>query len=574
MTKPLSSAGFSADQPAAVPSLSHKEWTVTGMPGLFDWFVGGVSILLGFSMFLYSRHLDEFAIVPHLAWFGALRLTFIVGGIGLIVADIAGRKERFWQRLFHVFLVVAYSFLAAIMWRIADWDAAITYGAISLVVLLFLIINLEPVAMIMILTQALMAGYLWVSLWEPLDPHLLQLGNSLAADVPLVRVVWYVAVALYTILAWWGYFRFRRLFWVTMGVTGVGLLALALFYATQIYWGRAVVLLVLAVAVLFIPSWDSLHSSRMLDRRRIFTAFGAVLALFLTTIGIERLAQSALIELAGKELTHKLNHGKQLIETTLATSQLTIESLANNPVIQQALVEKDQELATSLTRIAFEVGLFRRVLILDKAGDILAYYPRDNSVTVTNVAFRDYFIQATTHKKTYISDLFEAKTATSVMTVAIAAPVLVKKEVAGVVVGSINLVSLGAKLQETTRDETGEHFSVADRDQRRIIHPEPSLIGTNLEEGNLLRRAVAGEKGIDEAYGARGTRMLTVYDHVEKLGWGVIVAQPMSTVVQSRYLSWLVVGAQVLGSILLAIWFFGACHYWRLWFSPKAKDSS
>jgi hypothetical protein len=176
------------------------------------------------------------------------------------------------------------------------------------------------------------------------------------------------------------------------------------------------------------------------------------------------------------------------------------------------------------------------VAIANPAGEVLTVYPYGSVETGASYAARDYFIEAVTSKKSVTSDLYETSSvSTRRKTVVVAVPVLDKTaKVIGVIVGSLDLDKLGNKLQQIASGKTNEYFVVVDRAGQRVIHSDHAQVGTQVDEQDPVRLALAGRRGTTEGYSNDGIRTLVAYDVInDTTNWAIAVKAPIADILKA-----------------------------------------
>lgn len=517
------------------------------VPSIFEWFVGLSSILMGTAMFLFNGFLKESSIQSFTPYIFPIKISFIAGGLGLLITDIFPRQKKIWHVLFHLLLTLNYGLFAFILFRIADWDGAILHGITATVLLFSLFTSFGGVATFSIYTVffALLvplsilfesSRYLYFPYFDFLSKNLL-LFVSLWTGISLCGVI----------LVWWSYYRKKILFFSVILIYAIFLVILSIWYANTLYWGRAVFILMLAFINILLPIWTKFNFQKTRDRYIVLTAFGTVLFFFLILIGILQIIQTNIISYTQEQLENKVKYGKIDLEQTFASAQNTLETAATNSLtistIKNSGKKTDAGALQSASKNIFEVNkLFSRVIILSHTGDVLSVYPYTR-LTESNLSYRNYYQEAVKSKKTYISELFAATTDDKRQVIVIATPVVdkdAKEEVIAVIIGSIDLDILNNKLQQIAVGKKQEYFVVADKMNKRIIHPNPAYIGTELESANVFRSAYQGKKEA-QGYNSDGVYVLQAYAYSNSLGMAIAVAQPFFSALSLTFITTLII---------------------------------
>jgi excisionase family DNA binding protein len=539
---------FTSVYPAASPR------SRVDVPSLFDWFVGIGSIILGLAMFLFSKTHEEYAIEPFIAWMPGIRMTLIAGGFGLLLADIVGRRFSSWHRVFHGALILAYGTYAFILGQIGNLDGIVIFGSLTGIMLVTFFVAIGGIAGFALYVILLLVLLPAAALISPVSSSFYSIMSNVPVPMSAIVFFWLCLVGVIAGVLWFGYQKDRRAFWIGMLAVSTALIGLAVHFAENLWWGRALFILVTALLAVFIPVWQTLTFSHKRDRAFIFTAFGSLLVLYILVVGVLRVMQTNILDYASRELANKVSYGKSLIESTIISAKTSLTSTAANQLLVTSVQKGDTETLTQLAKAVFEGNFtIRRIIITTATGETLTRYPYEIQ-DATTYQMRDYFIRALTTKKPVTSDLFEATLDSSRRkTVVIAVPILDSKQVVvGMLLGSMDLDILGNKLQQIASSKTGEYFVVVDRSGKRIIHPDAAQIGTEADENDPVRLAFTGRRGVEEGYSLDGIRSLVAFDMInDETGWAIAVKAPVTEILKATNAADITVFSVVLISIVM-----------------------
>lgn len=511
-------------------------------PSLFDWFLGMVSILQGASMILFSQYLDAANIQWFLPWLLPLKVTFLVGGVSVLLTDLLNIHNR-WHMVFHLLLCSAYAGFALLLWVTHDVQGALMFGFLALTIVINGTVPIGSIA-----SFALYVGLF--TLVVPLEllssPTSIQLPKLLGflTLTPLVSAIgWVIAVGLYSLALWWGYTRQKTVFRLLMAFASIFLMLYAIWYAQHLYWGRAFFLLTMGLLSLFIRIWRPLHYTGVSQRRIVFTAFGSLLVLFLTSIGMIWIMQANIIGYASQQLLSKVLFGKSLVESTLSGAQEAVINTTSNPLFVEAIEKKQPSLVSGFARSVFESNRsFRRVLILDDRGSPVSIYPRASLVD-QSFAFREYFTRVLATRQPYVGSLSESfsESGNNEQMVVLAAPIVKNGAVIGVLVGSLNLDLLEDRLARVTTAQMDESFVLINQRGKRLLGSEPT---------DTLRLKSLGQHGVELVYFG-GNQVIQAYDTVGDTGWWIAAVAPVSTMLQLTKTASITIVVVVLMSFLI-----------------------
>ena len=206
----------------------------------------------------------------------------------------------------------------------------------------------------------------------------------------------------------------------------------------------------------------------------------------------------------------------------------------------------------------------RRIIILDKDGQAVLLYPL-GTFNVTDLSFREYFIQARDTGRLFVSDIFEAFVDNSHRKViSVSAPLYTPdKQFTGVLVASLNLDAVSARLQKIAVVDRKEYIVVLDRRGKRIMHPVPSAIGTDTEPTDPTLLAVQGQTGVGEGDTYDGIHSVIAYTPVESVHWAIALKAPYGDIYALSGEANVVVAGLIIGCIMIAALIFQVSYIFR-----------
>lgn len=528
------------------------------VPSLFDWFVGIGAIVLGLAMFLFSRTYEEYAIDQFMAWLPAIRILLIAGGFGLLLSDIVGKKFSGWHRVFHLAVLLGFGTYSFILASMFDFEGMVVFGVLTGILLVTFFVAMGGIAGFALYVGLMIALLPVAGVFSPSTSSLMQLVSLIPLPSGMLVVGWFILVLLCAGIVWVGYQRDRRVFWVGMlGVSAI-LVLLATHYAEMLLWGRALFVLITGLIALFVPVWQSLTFTHKRDRAFIFTAFGSLLVLYIVVVGVLRIMQTNIVDYANRELENKVSYGRMLIESTITSTKTILSSSAQNPLLIQAIEKNDAKSIVDLQKAIFEGNTdIRQVTVTSAAGDVISEYPYQIT-DGSSYGTRDYFIKAVTTQQVVTSNFFETSADnTKKESVVVVAPIVgSKKTVIGVIMGTVDLLKLGNKLQEIASANRGEYFVVVDNTGKRVIDPDFSRIGTDVQPNDPVRQALAGKSGTGEGYSSEGIRSLVAYDTIDdETNWAVDVQVSIFEVLKETNAAGITVFSVIIISMLMIAMF-------------------
>lgn len=526
----MQKSGHSAheDDDEVLPELAREIAPHLSMPNFADWFLGMSSIIMGASLILFTRTLEGARAERLLPFMPTIQTVLAAGGLGLLLTDMVGKKARAWHGIFHTLVTVGWSGLAVGLALIGDIEGGVLYGSVGVVAGIASILGLGGVASFTLVVCVIVSliGPSAILLF-PNDPHVAWAYRGLG---DYGYVLWIIGGMVAGAAIVVSYHKSGRAYFIFIALVSAVFIGLSFWFAAENYWSRAFFLLLLGVMGLFAQLWRELNFTHESDRRVAFGLGGTVLLSFLLAVGAVVVFQANMRLYAQESLARKQDFAREFIQGVLVQTKMTLESAAGNAEVGDAIGEKDLGRLTGFARGYFESNPYvYRVIFATPAGDIMAYYPLADALTVTNIAFRDYFIRAVTTKSTVLSDVFEAATESKSKRIVYAVPILdKKKDVVGVVVGGLSLERLGAKLQQIASEKNGEYVLVVDSAGNRIIHPDKRMVGQLVDQTSPLMAALAGQAGVVDTYTDDGKQSFIAYGPIDhSVGWAVGIQAPM-----------------------------------------------
>lgn len=533
---------------------------------IFDWFLGIASVVCGLALFLFNQSFGVSNVQFAAAIVPAARIILIGGGLGILLTNLFYMQNRLWHKLFHALLCVVGIAMSIFFIKIGDWDGFVLYGSITLVTGLTMFVSMGRIASFAFLLTLLDIGAIVVPAVAPGDAHVVMVSESLHLAPVTFAVVMAIVNLLFIIFLWYGYFRSRFLFWLATWAAAATYFFFAFLYAGQLYWSRAFFLMIVGMTSLFLPFWEEL-STRSERKVQLYAVaiFGSIFSLLVVSVAIIYFLQQNIFLMVEQEEVNKVTYAKMTLETAIDTVKSTATTAATDADLVAAVEASDTAVMTSTSRILFEGNRnIRRVVILDKNGHGLFLYP-PGTFDRNDLSFREYFTTPRDTGRLYVSDVFESavdQAHRKVVTVSV--PMLTRtQKFVGVLAFSVDIDALAARLQKIAISRRGEYIVVLDASGGRIMHPDPSKIGTEAEQDDPARLGILGASGVTEGNTFDGKHSLTAYDTVNGLRWGINLKVPLVNVYQLSYVANMSVAAILTGSIIVGVLFLRAAHFWR-----------
>lgn len=529
------------------------------VPSLFDWFVGLSSIVLGFTMVLFTRQNEEFNTLVNLGLVNAIKVTFMAAGFGLLISDIVGKTYNRWRNFFYTVLMGAYASYNIISFKGQDLQVGVLYSLVFIAMFIHIIFRYHRVlslAIYDVLIFVFMPPVIYLSNKSVLSDKFALL-NSL--PVGAMILIWLVISFFSIVIVWYGYNKHKLFFTLGMGIFSLSLFLLAFYYSTQLYWGRSLVLMMLALTSIFVPVWRDLKFEKKPDKKVVFGSFAVVLLIFIATVGLIWVLQVNLKDYASQELINENSHARLLIESYIQDAEKTIENVSKNSLFVKAVKENDKDNLAQLGKGFFATtSVFRRILVLDLKGNLLLIYPY-GKLPYENLAFRDYFKQVIDTRKTYVSHVFDAAVDGQRLSVGVISSAILdeKNQLVGVFVGSVNFNNIEQLLGQIANEDKHKSFMLVDNDGVIIIGSEPNAIGTKINNFNSSDFNGIIKSGAADYTDANNIQSLRAHDRIDNLGWHLFLTQPLNDAISlSRKGSLVLLFFILIGGVIVTIYVF------------------
>lgn len=524
-----------------------------GAPNLFDIFVGITSVLVGFTMFLFSTSMEKISLQNLMFMITPLKITFILAGAALILSDMVRRNGFIWKSIFTLFLICAYSFLAYLVGQSGDTGGTGVYLILVFVMVTSLLLRMSG-------TTSILVYILLLLIFGPVIPVIFPEATSIPFYWRAVTDNWIIYILFWLIFSttiilslWHGFKRNSKLLWIMAAVIGIGFIWFSVWYALYLYWVKAIFLLMSGFSAFFLVIWNTFNTCEHDENcnNTLYKMFISVLLLFAATIAVFKLIEVNVFNDTEKDLKNTLSYGQTITNNMLEQSGIYLESIAQNPFFVETYLKSDDTGLGNLTKFIYTGNkYFRKVAIINPAGKIIKVYPFDNVLEGKSVAFRDYMKDVLSKKKTIISDEFVSQEKVRTQSIAIVTPVSKDGKIIAVVAGALNLDYLSNRLREITDYERGEIFVIVDKNKNLILSGDHKPGNEIIDEPVIL--GLAKESGVKNSLNSENQQIIQAYGYIENTGWAIGAEQALSKVLMLSqniliviYISSLIIGVLI-----------------------------
>ncbi len=520
------------EKPLTVLKLWFEERVA--IPRLFDWFISLSSIILGISMFLHTKQVDVLLVGRYSMWFGPIRISLMLSGLGLIVADMIQEeflRYRSLSNYFRAVLVATYAGLAWILLLGADIDGFAIYGLFAVAILIEAAFAVKSSTAYMVYIQSFLIATALIFFYYPADPSLSAIGGGLVQILDGYKWLWLVVVGFLVSVTLYGFFWEKKVLKTYSAFCGMLLIILALYFANSNYWDRAFFVLIAGMIGMIEPIWETFKLKFQTDRPMVFRMFGIILMFFSLVVVLISITQSILMEDANRNLAEKSDFGRILINNTVDDGFSALDGIAQNPLFQNAFKARDSEGMDSFTKAIFRNNVDLGVVVaLDNKGEAVSSYPYSSNILRQNYS-RDIFFRNTIGEIRYFSRTIEPLGGVSETSIIIATPIVEKGSVViGAMLATIDLNSLGDRLSEITAPALDQKVMLIDGEGRWLFTREGGRVGEKINESDTASLLWSRSPGAEIGYDSTGKYTLFRSSKSRDLGWTVVTAEPIFSI--------------------------------------------
>lgn len=506
----------------------HLAEKVSDIPSLFDWFVGFASIIVGLTMVLFVRNYEEFSSIGLAQFLIPIKVNLLVAGIGLFAVNVHNQARKNWYRIFSFIISINLLFFSLILFINKDLLGFTTFGLLSLLIFIQIILNLKGIAIFSVYASLLSIFLPIILIINPQTINFPGLGFISNFSPIQTIIVWLLFSSAVNSSIWIFQNKQKPIYWISILLFSFGFVYLAYLYTIQIYWSRGFIFLLISLVVVLSSFWHKLNFKEEETRRVIISIFGDLLLVYLTIIAVIWVVQNNIQSYAKKELANKIVYGQTLIESKVDASKEKVISLSKDTLLIEVLKKEDKQALQEFLKNFFIYSLdFRRLLIADSEGNVLNIYP-EVTIPNNNIAFREYFKVTKEERITHLSNLFETSAnGEKTKAVVITSPIEDEEgNFIGILIASLDIQSLGNRLQQSINSYEDEYFLVLDSVGEPIIKPRSF---DKLEDGEF-EHILSGQTHVgvntDEVI-TNNNRMLQVHKPITNSNWILVLRRSL-----------------------------------------------
>ncbi|NMD01608.1 MAG: DNA-binding protein, partial [Bacteroidales bacterium] len=447
-----------------------------GVPSLFDWFIGFLSIGLGFSQFILPSYNLNSSILNYLSVIRVLQGLLFVGGFFLISFDILKLKKDFWHKLAHIVLGLLYLTLSIMLFVSGSVPTAVGYFSASFVIFLTTQKHFPEYIRFLVYCATLytltgISIFIWPNKLLPVWST-----NIVSGTLIPFTIVWSIGFVGLTVL---GYLSVKKGGW-SIKTLGVLITILAFAYAVLSfvngYWERSIYAVTLGSFAMIFPFAEHFESFTLKSRREVVGSFAWLMGIFIIGSVVLYFVYRTFQTYSLSELANRAETASDILSTFMVGNVAKIAAFSgSNDVVN--MMENQSKLTSgeldSHLRQIYQLSndTLRRVVLVNDKGVIVNTYPFYPQSQNVDIAPRDYFTDAKLSEGTYITGIIKPSSSGIPPTVLISSPVYDKDHnFLGVLIGDVNLRELERRINQVKFGETGRVY-VVDSNKKYVIGP-------------------------------------------------------------------------------------------------------
>ncbi len=502
-------------------------------PSLFDWFVGFLSMGLGFSQFIFPSYNLNSSAAPYILYIRIFQMFLFAGGFLLISFDILGLKKSLWHNMSHVVLGCIFFLLTALLIASGAISTAIGYMAVALIIFLTAFRRLREYSRFLVYINLL---YLLLGigvLARPTSFFPITVISPTFKNLAIFFVFWIVGGVFLAVLS---LLALKKEGWyvkILALIVALATFTYATYTFTNGFWERSIYCVILASFVVMFPFSDRFQSFTLKSKKEVVGSFVWLIGIFFVGSIVLYIIYHGFQNYLLNELNNRVTTANDILVSfmdgnlqkvsTFATSD-DFRDIALNP---QTLDDRLKELYLS------SAGTIRRAVLANSKGVIIDSYPLNLSSQGLDISDRDYFQSAASGVGIYMTGITQPSAPGVPPAILISAPVNDSNgNFSGALFGSVDLNELRRGVEQVKFGQNGT-FLLTDSLGYYIIPPTPEEILTKAPEGSLADLATRGKSGAVQGYDESGNLSFMVYRRIDPYGWGIVARQPLSEAFQT-----------------------------------------
>lgn len=519
---------------------------------LFDWFLGFLSMGLGFSRLIFPVFSLNSNTSNFLSILGIFQILLFFEGVIYLFFNIIIIHRRWVRKLLYLALCISYLTIGVVLFVTGSISDASGYLAMSLVLIFNIFKRFSTFAKyVLYLNLILFIAGFFVVAW----PEKFFVANFIPlkfVDLNTFFILWVCGQIVLLSLG----FKSLKSGGVYMKILGFLAALFSLIYATfsfaNGFWSRAIFCVIFSSFSFIFPFTDNFESFALKFNKKVMFGFFWLMGILFIGLSVLYFIYVSFDKYISYELSNRVNTASDILTNFMEGNENKIFSFAknteimtNNEVIKQLYLSSNNTL--------------RRLVLVNKEGKIVDTYPFNLSSQNVDISNRDYFNAVKNGQSVYVTGIVQPSSPGVPPALIVSAPILDKYgDFVGALLGSVDLTEMARRVNQVKFGENGK-FVLVDNHKNYIIPEVPDKILTKAPDDSLVSLAVDGKSGVGKDYDENGYLTVVAYKKVEHLGWGLAARQPFSDVFRiysvAAFIIFLVFMLSGVGSLIITVYF-------------------
>jgi excisionase family DNA binding protein len=504
-------------------------------PSIFDWFVGFISIGIGFSQFINPVYVvNSAALAGFVPFIDVICVLLVVGGILLLGFDIFNFGKNKRDSILYVAMGVLYLVLTGIFFSQSSVVAA-GYLALSVVLFISVFKKMWSYLQYLIFVNVLcvLVGVAYV-VW-PLSFGIFDPGTYIPISKNIYILSWVTFFYFLLFSSYKAYKGNKTFVWITNSVVGIAAFLYAIISFAGGFWGSTVFGIVLGTFSFIFSVVGEFNFFETKTRKESVISFLWLFGVFIAGSLILRMMHisfqhSALTEM-GKEVETASVITKSFIDKNISTLNTSLNTGKLTEILDRngSIDELDEVLKQAFL---LSGNSFARVIVTDKSGRIIDTYPFYLQSQNVDISDRDYFIQPAGTGGTYVTGLIQPKSPGISPSVLVSLPIINDNgKFLGVLIASVNILELQKQLGRINLEKR-DHLAITDSQGYYIINSGVQEVIMTTSAKELIKKP-SDDTDLSINYNKEGVLEFIASREVDKYGWTVWATEPQSSVMKT-----------------------------------------
>lgn len=506
-------------------------------PDIFDWFIGFLSMGLGFTQFINPVYAyEQESLINFVPYINGISIPLFIGGVLLLGFDIYNLNKRFKHIVLYLFMGILYSLLGGIFIS-QNSVLSVGYLPVAAILIISAIKRTDFYARYMIFVNIMFLLLGLGFLKWPKSFEIFNLFNATSIPRNIFMIVWSIGL----IISFYFSFKVFKRNSIFVKITAFMVGAISLLYAVVCFangfWGRSIFGIITGTFSFIIPFADQFNSFGVKTKKEGVVSLLWLIGIFFAGSLVLRTVYSSFQKIVLEQMVNKVESASVITKNFMDGNTSILAAFSDDNELPRLLSEEKltSELDDEMKQIYLSANsAFLRVIITNSAGKIIDTYPFYLQSQNVNISDRDYFTVPAATGRSLVTQFITPNSPGLEPTILISFPVLDgNNKFLGEVLASVDISQLQSCLKKISPDGETE-FIVTDANGNYMLNPNPAKKIGKAPVDSLSMAAISGESGSIVTYDGNGIMKFQAYKKVDKYGWGIVAVQSQSSTTE-RY---------------------------------------